>query len=453
MSDSLYLVLGSLSVAGILLGIVLMSRLRFARLGNAVGGASLLFIILVTLGYHSLFPSWPAWVALAAGSLIGAAWAARVKMIQMPQVVAMLNGLGGAASALVAGISLADDVGFYQYAAQLALVVGAITLSGSGIAAAKLAKWMPQKPVCLPGHTAVTAVLLAACAASVAFGGHAAWPAALSALLFGAAFAVRVGGADMPITISLLNSLSGVAGGIAGIAIANPVLIAVGGIVGASGLLLTQIMCRAMNRSLSNILLGKTSVKTEAAPIEPAEHDTGDGEIGEQPEKRPLEDILRAARDVIIVPGYGMALSQAQAHVRRLSDALEAGGARVRYAIHPVAGRMPGHMNVLLCEADVPYDQLFEMDDINADFASCDLAIAVGANDTINPAANTAEGTPIYGMPVLNVGDAPSIVVINLDDRPGYAGVPNPLFARNDVYFLSGDAKEQIENLLAILGN
>ena len=287
------------------------------------------------------------------------------------------------------------------------------------------------------------------------FSGSIWWITAVLSLLFGVVFAMRVGGADMPITISLLNSLSGVAGGIAGIALGDPVLIAVGGIVGASGLLLTQIMCRAMNRRLIFILLGKTAAvapkKAEPAKAEePVIDEAPAVAVPEETVSRP-EKLLADAKDVIIVPGYGMALSQAQQHVRRLADTFEQRGARVRYAIHPVAGRMPGHMNVLLCEADVPYEQLFEMDDINADFASCDLAIAIGANDTINPAANTAEGTPIYGMPVLDIGDAKNIFVLNFDDKPGYAGVPNPLYTREDVVFMMGDAKESINKLLDML--
>ena len=460
MSNTLYLILGSVMVLGILLGIILMSKVKSARAGNMIGGICLLAIIVLTIIHSRLIADWRAWASLAVGSLIGAFAASRVKMIQMPQTVALLNGLGGAASALVAIVTLmdADISAFTLYTSQLALAVGGITLSGSLVAAGKLAKILPQKPVVLKGHSGITALLLISTLASMVFSGHIWLITAILSLLFGVVFALRVGGADMPITISLLNSLSGVAGGIAGIALGDPVLIAVGGIVGASGLLLTQIMCRAMNRKLLYILLGKTAAvapKKAAEAVVPAEEAPVPAEEVAATEEKAAgpENLLKNARDVIIVPGYGMALSQAQQHVRQLADAFEQQGAHVRYAIHPVAGRMPGHMNVLLCEADVPYEQLFEMDDINADFASCDLAIAIGANDTINPAANTAEGTPIYGMPVLDIGDAKNIFVLNFDDKPGYAGVPNSLYTREDVVFMMGDAKESIAKLLDMMRN
>jgi NAD(P) transhydrogenase subunit beta len=253
----------------------------------------------------------------------------------------------------------------------------------------------------------------------------------------------------MPITISLLNSLSGVAGGIAGIAVGDTMLVAIGGIVGASGLLLTQIMCRAMNRKLISILLGSTSVKA-TAPVQeetPAEEEAA----AEAAPARTPGSILREAKKVILVPGYGMALAQAQNKVKALCDKLEANGAEVKFAIHPVAGRMPGHMNVLLCEVDVPYDKLYEMDAINGEFADCDAAVVIGANDVVNPAANTAEGTPIYGMPVLNVADAKHVIVCNFDKKPGYAGVPNPMYDDPDTILLLGDAKETVASLIDAL--
>ncbi len=252
----------------------------------------------------------------------------------------------------------------------------------------------------------------------------------------------------MPITISLLNSLSGVAGAIAGMAIGDVLLVAVGGIVGASGLLLTQIMCRAMNRSLLSILLG--TKKKVAAPA-PSSVTTASPAAAPKVEvKKTPGEVLSTAKRVIIVPGYGMALAQAQHEVKQLADALRKGGAEVRFAIHPVAGRMPGHMNVLLAEANVPYDDLFEMEAINDDFAKVDAAIVIGANDVLNPAARNAEGTPIYGMPVLNVDQAPYVVICNYDLKPGYAGVENPLYTREEgVALLTGDAKETVSALLA----
>ena len=250
----------------------------------------------------------------------------------------------------------------------------------------------------------------------------------------------------MPITISLLNSLSGVAGGIAGIAVGDPLLVAIGGVVGASGLLLTQIMCRAMNRSLVSILIGSTAKKPVAAKIESVKEEKTD-EVKEEP-KVSVSEILSQAKKVMIVPGYGMALAQAQSTVKALADKLESKGAEVKFAIHPVAGRMPGHMNVLLCEVDVPYDKLYEMDAINGEFAESDVTIIIGANDVVNPAANTAEGTPIYGMPVLDAAASKNVIVCNFDTNPGYAGVPNPLYEKENTIMMLGDAKETVSQII-----
>ena len=311
----------------------------------------------------------------------------------------------------------------------------------------------------------------------------------VSSILFGVFFSIRVGGADMPITISLLNSLSGVAGAIAGMAVSDIFLVAVGGIVGASGLLLTQIMCRAMNRSLLSILMGTTKKPIQKQPVITdneneqlvqrvmdlekkikeleeivknlegrvqalsTQLDEAEQQGAATPEEKkdPVADILGKAKNVIIVPGYGMALAQAQHQVKQLADKLTSKGATVRYAIHPVAGRMPGHMNVLLAEADVSYEDLYEMEAINDDFAKADLAIVIGANDVLNPAARNAEGTPIYGMPVLNVDQAPEVIICNYDLKPGYAGVENPLYTRErGVYLELGDAKETLQRLMSL---
>ena len=262
----------------------------------------------------------------------------------------------------------------------------------------------------------------------------------------------------MPITISLLNSFSGVAGAIAGLAIKDVLLVAIGGVVGASGLILTQIMCKAMNRSLFDILLGKTSSHGKKAekPAEvkaPEVKEEEKEEVKETPkEENSLSAILKNAKDVIFVPGYGMALAQAQALVKQLEDKLEKNGATVKYAIHPVAGRMPGHMNVLLAEVDVPYEKLYEMKDINDDFKNADVAIVIGANDVMNPAAKETENTPISGMPILNVADAKNIIICNYDLKPGYAGVENPLYTKEDgVTILLGDAKDSLMKLLSAM--
>lgn len=430
----------------VLFGIKLLSSVKTARAGNILSAVSIAVAIILTLYYNNLTDP-GIYIFIVLGLVFGLITAKTIKMIDMPQGIALLNGFGGLASALVVLVMLNSGTsasGFEFYTAQVALSIGLITFGGSMIAAFKLHRVIPQKPVVFRGHNLITVILLLVSSVSIVKGGTIANLAA--GLLFGIAFSIRVGGADMPITISLLNSLSGVAGGIAGIAISDPLLTSIGGIVGASGLILTQIMCRAMNRSLVDILLGKTSVNTGAAVSDAAEEKQEEEKAGLS-----AEDIIRNAKKVIIVPGYGMAISQAQSLVKILCDRLEEKGVEVKFAIHPVAGRMPGHMNVLLCEVDVPYDKLYEMDVINDEFAKTDLVIAVGANDVINPAANTAEGTPIYGMPVLKAEDAKYVIICNMDTSPGYSGVDNPLYKSSKTIMLTGDAKDSLKTLLDYL--
>ena len=478
MIDSVYYVLCIVLAGLVLLGISMMSKVKSALWGNLLSCACMAAAIVLTIIRYDFSGKW-LWllVGLVPAAIAGAILAKKVKMIEMPQTVAMLNGFGGAASALVAAVTLTDGkaIGAFEaVTAGIALVIGMVTLLGSILAAGKLAKWFNQRPVILKGHK--TWVLLAGILAVLCIlplvlcqgnNGQLIMFTLLCAVLagaFGWLFVLRVGGADMPITISLLNSLSGVAGGIAGMAIGEPLLVAVGGIVGASGLILTEVMCRAMNRKLSAILTGATTVSAvpkaadpvheeeeepaeEAAPVEEAAP-----AVDKEAEEKKVFEAFKAAKNVIIVPGYGMALSQAQYAVRELKDALEAHGATVRFAIHPVAGRMPGHMNVLLCEVDIPYEDLFQMEDINDDFKAADVTLVIGANDVMNPAANTAEGTPIYGMPVLNVGDCGHVIICNFDLNPGYAGVPNPLYERTEgVALLIGDAKESLNKLKEML--
>ena len=453
---------------GVLYGIRLMSSVKTAARGNRISALCMLLAIIYVFVRTDLSGSL-AYIIL--GLLIGTAFSIwmtlKVKMIQMPQMVGMLNGLGGLASALAAILTLLagqEQSGFSLATSSLALAVGAVTFAGSMVAAAKLHNLLPQKPRVYPRHQGM-AVLSALCMLALII----ALPAApgqrvlfclllaLIGLAFGYLFAIRVGGADMPITISLLNSTSGVAAGIAGMALGDILLVSVGGIVGASGLLLTQIMCRSMNRSLSAVLFGRAAAPasapaagTEKKP-EPVQEEQP-AEIPAAAKEEPADPgaWLREAESLIIIPGYGMALSQAQEQVKALMDRMEALGKKVRFAIHPVAGRMPGHMNVLLAEVDVPYDKLYEMDDINPDFPATDLAIVIGANDVINPAANTAEGTPIYGMPVLAAGSARRLIICNFDTKPGYAGVPNPLYnGAPNVRLMLGDAKASLETLIA----
>ncbi len=473
MTPTLYYVVCAVLSVTVLLGISMMSRVKTAVRGNIISAASVLAGIVVTLLYNRIASVGSIYVYMLVGVVIGSAFAVRVKMIQMPQLVALLNGVGGLASALVGILTLlgvgqwvSDFPVFSNVTAVLAIVVGVITLVGSLVAAGKLHKLLSQRPVIWKNHAAVLNFSLIVLTVSVVYSAFAGnvfgLPADVALILlisigisalFGFAFSIRVGGADMPITISLLNSLSGVAGAIAGMAISDILLVSVGGIVGASGLFLTQIMCRSMNRSLMDILTGKTSVSgKKVVQPQPVMEEPKSETPDEQPGKPLAGEILRNARSVIIVPGYGMALAQAQHLVRQLADKLEANGAEVRYAIHPVAGRMPGHMNVLLAEADVPYEQLYEMDAINGDFKDTDAVIVIGANDVLNPAARDAVDTPIYGMPVLNVDEAPEVFICNFDLSPGYAGVENPLYTkRSGVHLMLGDAKESLSTMIAWL--
>ena len=468
MDQTLIYVISALLSLLVMVGIALMSKVRYASLGNSLSALAILAGIVFTLltkenNGTPIITAWTLYPSLAIGALIGGLFATRVKMIQMPQLVALLNGLGGGASALVGILSVAGigerlaATAFSNFTGYLAIGIGLITLVGSLVAAGKLHRLLPQKPQVWAFHSMATVLSLVVMAILILIGTFSQYEGmpvfwliagvAIFSSLFGLYFSIRVGGADMPITISLLNSLSGVAGAIAGMAIGDVLLVAVGGIVGASGLLLTQIMCRAMNRSLLSILLG--TKKKVAAPAPSSVVTASPAAAPKIEVKKTPGEVLSTAKRVIIVPGYGMALAQAQHEVKQLADALRKGGAEVRFAIHPVAGRMPGHMNVLLAEANVPYDDLFEMEAINDDFAKVDAAIVIGANDVLNPAARNAEGTPIYGMPVLNVDQAPYVVICNYDLKPGYAGVENPLYTREEgVALLTGDAKESLARLM-----
>ena len=461
-SQTVYTILAVLLALTVLAGISLMSKVKRAVTGNLIGSVAMFLAIVLTLWYYQLFTLIELWTAMLIGTLIGLLIVRNVKMIQMPQLVGLLNGFGGAAS-MIAGILTIingkNTDSFSLITAGLAIVVGALTFSGSLVAAGKLHKVFPQKPIILKSHQLWTVVTLLFSLITVPLFSFSFFEqpfnqtvlivvSTLLSLAFGVLFSIRVGGADMPITISLLNSLSGVAGAIAGLAIQDILLVTVGGIVGASGLLLTQIMCKSMNRKLMEILMGKTSVTAETKTVVESEP-APDNEVAVPAAMSPVER-LRQADKVIIVPGYGMALSQAQTLVKQLADQLSSVGKTVDYAIHPVAGRMPGHMNVLLAEADVPYDKLREMDEINPQFAHTDVVLVVGANDVVNPAARTATGTPIYGMPILNVEDAKYVIFLNYDDKPGYAGVDNPLYQAdpNKAILMAGDAKESLGKLL-----
>lgn len=466
LSDGVYYVLcGILSIA-VLIGIHLMSKVEKAQLGNQISALAVAFGVVITLIKNDILPLWLIYPGVIVGLIIGLVMAKRVKMIQMPQMVALLNGVGGAASAIVASFvfielySSIDNLGnpdyFGRVTASLAIAIGSITLLGSLVAAGKLHKVLAQKPVILPSHQALSMALLIVTAILVILGGFFSVASTAVVLIatiliasaFGIVFSIRVGGADMPITISLLNSLSGVAAAVAGFAIGDVLLVAVGGIVGASGLFLTQVMCRAMNRSLMDILLGKTAARSDKTKTEVATPEVSPEDEEEQVAIDPVA-VIKNAKTAIIVPGYGMALAQAQHLVNNLAKKMKANGATVKYAIHPVAGRMPGHMDVLLVEAGVAFDDVFEMDEVNGEFKNVDVTIVVGANDVLNPAARHAEGTPIYGMPIMNVDECKNIVIFNYDLNPGYSGVDNPIYKRKSgVAVVQGDAAKTLTDLL-----
>jgi proton-translocating NAD(P)+ transhydrogenase subunit beta len=438
-------------------GIKGMTHPRTAVRGNLTGALGMLLAVLVTVWQLGMLPISVAIVGMAVGAVAGYVMATRVHMTQMPQMVALLNGFGGLASLLVAGaetyihFSGATNVAESACAAGLTGLIGAVTFTGSLVAAGKLEELdLFRKAWSFPGQQLANAGLLVLCLllTLAMLGGHG-WPYFLIVLLagvLGVLLVVPIGGADMPVVIALLNSYSGLAAAAAGFVISNNVLIIAGSLVGASGIILSGIMCRAMNRSLANVLFGKFQAGEDA----PSADDVYAGKIkATSPEEVAM--LLDGVQRVVIVPGYGLAVAQAQHAVRDLANLLEARGVTVEYAIHPVAGRMPGHMNVLLAEADVPYDQLKEMDEINPTMAQADVAIVIGANDVVNPVANTDPKSPIAGMPIINVDQARTVVVIKRSLSPGFAGIPNPLFAADNCLMLFGDAKQALIELVAAL--
>ncbi|AGA67817.1 NAD/NADP transhydrogenase beta subunit [Desulfitobacterium dichloroeliminans LMG P-21439] len=454
-SAPVYFGMSFLLVVGFLSGIKKMNSPRTAVTGNAIGAITMMLAIILALLYYEISDLTSVLVAFFVGGLIGLVIAVKVKMIHMPQSVAFLNGVGATASALIALATILNGDAttfFVQVTSVLALIIGSMAMSGSLIAVGKLSGVLSPKPVVLKGHSAIffatvsILILLWALSPFVPLTMTFVLLALGLAIFFGFLFAVRIGGADMPIMISLLNALTGVAGGAAGLAIYEPLLVAVGGIVGASGLILTQIMCRAMNRHLWAILTGKTTMSS-SAPV--AKKATSAPPSTSEAPATDLQSVLIKASTVIIVPGYGMALAQAQHEVKTLADTLEAQGKEVCFAVHPVAGRMPGHMNVLLAEAGVDYDKLLEMDEVNPRFPNTDVVVVIGSNDVINPAARNAVGTPIYGMPILDVEAAKHVIICNFDEKPGYAGVDNPLYdGRKGVTLMLGDAKKTVAALV-----
>jgi NAD(P) transhydrogenase subunit beta len=391
------------------------------------------------------------------GGGFGAVAARRVKMTAMPQMVALFNGVGGGAAALVSWSEFhnrAPESGNLKLdisiAIMLSALIGSVSFAGSMVAFAKLQELIRGRPITYPGQQVVNGFVLATALAAgitIAAGGEEQWLmwALLGcAALFGVLFVLPIGGADMPVVISLLNAFTGLAAAATGFELENNVLIVSGMLVGASGTLLTLLMSRAMNRSIANVLFGAFGQVSAGAAAAAA----SDGGTVRSASAEDVAVMLAYAHKVVFVPGYGLAVAQAQHDVRQLADLLEAKGVEVSYAIHPVAGRMPGHMNVLLAEANVPYPQLKEMDEANPEFGRTDVALVVGANDVVNPDARHNEGSPIYGMPILNVDDAETVVVLKRSMNPGFAGIENPLFYNPKTVMLFGDAKESITKLI-----
>ncbi|MHB1241889.1 MAG: NAD(P)(+) transhydrogenase (Re/Si-specific) subunit beta [Gaiellaceae bacterium] len=453
-TDLLYLV----TIVTFILALRFLSSPKRARHGNLLGAAGMALAIAVTLAQDGIDGYGLIAIGMAIGAVTGVVGARSVKMTAMPQMVALFNGVGGGAVALIAlaefhnlarlagGLEGKDSV-----AILLSALIGSISFSGSLVAFGKLQELLSGRPIVYAGQQFVNgAVLLTALAmggAIVAGADRDVYVVALiaAALVFGVLFVLPIGGADMPVVISLLNAFTGLAASAAGFLLDNNVLIVAGALVGASGTLLTLLMGRAMNRSIGNVLFGAFgAVQAGTGPAA--------GEDGRTVRSTTAEDLaimLGYARKVVFVPGYGLAVAQAQHDVRALAELLEAKGIQVLYGIHPVAGRMPGHMNVLLAEANVPYDQLKEMDEINPELPQTDVVVILGANDVVNPSARSDPGSPIYGMPIIDVDRAASVVVVKRSLSPGFAGIDNPLFYDPKTSMLFADAKKALEDVAA----
>jgi len=427
---------------------------RTAVKGNLTSAVGMLLAVVVTLLANGLDYTLILVGALI-GGLIGAVAATRVQMTQMPEMVALFNGFGGGASVLVAGAAFLitnDPDAQMTISTGLSGLIGAVTFTGSLLAFGKLAGLVTGKAVGFPGQKAFNALLVAgalACVVWLAVAPHATlayWLIVAIAAVLGVTLTLPIGGADMPVVISLLNSYSGLAAAATGFVLMNNVLIIAGSLVGASGIILTRIMCVAMNRSLTNVLFGTLGPSADG----PSADDVYAGKVkSTSPEEVAM--LFDTAQRVVVVPGYGLAVAQAQHVVRDMANILESRGILVEYGIHPVAGRMPGHMNVLLAEADVPYDRLLEMDDVNREMEQVDVCLVVGANDVVNPSARTDPGSPIAGMPIIDVDKARTVVVVKRSLSPGFAGIPNPLFAMDNTLMMFGDGKKALTELVTAL--
>ena len=446
-----------------ILGLKGLSHPRTAVRGNLMGATGMLIAIVVTLFDRDIVSFEVIAAGVVVGTVVGVIMATRVAMTSMPQLVALFNGFGGVASVLVAGAALekallpgaADPTVQFTVALAVTALIGSVTLLGSLVAFSKLQGLITEQPVLFPGRHVLNVVLALTSvglgiwlvidpSSSLAF-----WALVGVASVFGVMVVVPIGGADMPVVISLLNSYSGLAAAATGFVLENNMLIIAGSLVGASGIILTRIMSKAMNRSLVNVLFA--GVGAVAAPSA-SRDDIYTGRVkATSPEE--LAMLMDGAQRVVIVPGYGMAVAQAQYAVRDLTNLLESKGTEVLFGIHPVAGRMPGHMNVLLAEVDISYEKLKEMDEINSMFSQTDIALVIGANDVTNPVARDSDdpSNPIAGMPILNVDQSRTVVVVKRSLSPGFAGIANPLFAADNTLMLFGDAKQMALDLVAAL--
>ena len=435
-----------------ILGIKKLSHPKSARDGNFIAAFGMLIAIIATLVSYGKIDFQMIAIGMIIGAIIGATFAIKVEMTQMPQMVAIFNGFGGGASALVAAaefLKTGDITTFTLGTIIVSIFVGTLTFTGSFIAFGKLQGIISGQPIVFPGQQMINAVL-ALCLLAIGFY-VVKTPAemdffygviAISAIL-GITLTIPIGGADMPVVISLLNSYSGIAAAATGFVLMNNGLIISGALVGASGIILTNIMCKGMNRSLANVIFGAVGLEQESS---------GEGSSKQVNIKSYSTEeaamIFEAAEKIIVVPGYGLAVAQAQHAVREVAEFLESKDKQVLYAIHPVAGRMPGHMNVLLAEANIPYEQLKDLDEINPEFEDCDVAVVLGANDVVNPAARHDTSSPIYGMPILDVDKSRTVIINKRTMNTGFAGIQNELFGFDNSIMVFGDAKEMLQQLL-----
>ena len=457
--DIAYLV----SAISFIYGLKMLSHPKTARNGNIIASFGMLIAIIATAYLGTNLDFSKILIAMIIGSIIGAFFAIRVEMTQMPQLVAIFNGFGGAASALVASAEFFKSISsstpspttFLILTITLSVLIGTLTFTGSFIAFGKLQGLVTTKPVTFPGQQILNAllaiVMFIAAYMIPTYGLNSFYMIIILSALLGILLVIPIGGADMPVVISLLNSYSGIAAAMTGFVLvqtnpsAGSALIICGSLVGASGMILTQIMCKGMNRSLANVIFGAVGGEVESASSDGKQLNIKSYSTEE------AAMIFDAAERVIIVPGYGLAVAQAQHAVREIADFLEEKGKTVLYAIHPVAGRMPGHMNVLLAEANIPYESLKDLDEINSEFKNCDVALVLGANDVVNPAARTDKSSPIYGMPILNVDQSQTVIINKRTMNTGFAGIQNELFGNDNSIMVFGDAKDMLVKLLSDL--